>query len=50
MDALAEWVYFGAMSGTVLYRVRTADLRDASLSEEALARRVERFGRSRSRT
>ncbi len=45
IDALSEWVYFGAMSGTVLYRVRAADLRDASLSEAALAARVERFGR-----
>ncbi|MFO1154964.1 MAG: L-dopachrome tautomerase-related protein [Rhodospirillales bacterium] len=44
IDALAEWVYFGAMHGTSLYRVRAADLRDASLSEDALAKRVERFG------
>ena len=44
IDALFEWVYFGAMNGTSLYRVRTADLRDPDLSEEALAKRVERFG------
>jgi sugar lactone lactonase YvrE len=45
IDAVAEWVYFGAMHGTSLYRVRAVDLRDASLSEDALAKRVERFGR-----
>lgn len=45
IDALGEWVYFGAMHGTSLYRVRAADLRDASLGDAALALRVQRFGR-----
>jgi sugar lactone lactonase YvrE len=44
IDAEYEWVYFGAMHGTALHRVRTADLLDASLSEAALAARIERFG------
>lgn len=44
IDALSEWVYFGAMHGTSLYRVRAVDLLDGSLSDEALAKRVERFG------
>lgn len=44
IDVANEWVYFGAMHGTSLYRVRTADLLDASLDESQLAQRVERFG------
>lgn len=44
IDAASEWVYFGPMSGRSLYRVRTVDLLDPSLSEEALASRVERYG------
>lgn len=44
IDVENAWVYFGAMHGTSLYRVRTADLLDASLDEAELAKRVERFG------
>lgn len=44
IDARAEWVYFGAMHGRTIHRVRAADLADASLGEPALAARVERFG------
>jgi sugar lactone lactonase YvrE len=42
-DAKNEWLYYGPMHGEALYRVRTADLRDASLAPAALAERVERW-------
>lgn len=42
-DAQLEWLYFGPLNGRWVYRVRTADLRDASLSEAALRGRVERY-------
>ncbi|MEL7185073.1 MAG: L-dopachrome tautomerase-related protein [Pseudomonadota bacterium] len=38
-----DWLYFGAISGSGLFRVRLADLRDESLSAERLGNRVERF-------
>jgi sugar lactone lactonase YvrE len=41
LDANNEWLYYGPMHGTSLYRVRTADLR--TLSEQELAARVERY-------
>ena len=44
VDPQGEWVYFGAMHGTSVYRIRTADLRDFGLSEDDLAARVERYG------
>ena len=37
-----EWLYFGAISGASLYRVRLEDLRDTELADEELAARVER--------
>ncbi len=37
-----EWLYFGALSGSGLYRVRLSDLRDTSLPDKQLAARVER--------
>jgi sugar lactone lactonase YvrE len=37
-----EWLYYGAISGSGLYRVRLRDLRDASLPAGQLANRVER--------
>lgn len=43
MDSKFEWLYFGPLNGRWVYRVRTADLRDASLSEAALRARVERY-------
>ena len=39
-----EWLYYGALSGASLYRVRLADLRDRSLPDSQLAARVERVG------
>ena len=44
IDSAEEWVYYGAMSGASLYRVRLADLLDESLGADALAARVERYG------
>lgn len=39
-----EWLYYGAISGSGLYRVRLKDLRDESLPPGQLANRVERVG------
>ncbi|TBR42549.1 hypothetical protein CBF23_007105 [Marinomonas agarivorans] len=44
LDATNTWLYFAPMSGTSLYRIRTTDLLDESLSDEALAQRVQRYG------
>jgi sugar lactone lactonase YvrE len=38
-----EWLYFGAISGSGLYRVRLADLRDGSIPDSQLATRIERY-------
>jgi sugar lactone lactonase YvrE len=37
-----EWLYYGALSGSGLYRVRLADLRNEKLPGQQLAARVER--------
>lgn len=44
IDPTNSWVYFGAMNGTSIYRVRTTDLLDESLSPQDLEARVERYG------
>ena len=38
-----EWLYYGALSGSTLYRVRLRDLRDPELPKAQLARRVEPY-------
>jgi sugar lactone lactonase YvrE len=38
-----EWLYFAAISGSGLYRIRLADLTDRSAPDTALAARVERY-------
>ncbi len=38
-----EWLYYAAISGSGLYRVRLSDLRDENLPPGQLANRVERF-------
>jgi sugar lactone lactonase YvrE len=43
LDARNEWLYYGPMHGTSLYRVRVDDLVDDTLTPEALAARVERY-------
>ncbi|MDJ0685942.1 MAG: L-dopachrome tautomerase-related protein [Alphaproteobacteria bacterium] len=44
IDPTNEWVYFAPMTATAMYRVRTTDLLDESLSDADLAARVERYG------
>jgi sugar lactone lactonase YvrE len=43
LDKNGEWLYYGPMHGRSMYRVRTADLRDAELAPEDLAAKVERW-------
>jgi sugar lactone lactonase YvrE len=45
LDTRGEWLYYGPMHGTSLYRVRVEDLLDESLAPTALAGKVERYGR-----
>ncbi len=40
------WIYYQALTGRTMYRLPTAALRDASLSEEALAGKIERIAES----
>ncbi len=40
-----EWVWYGAMAHDTMYRIKVADLLDESLSEGALAARVQDVGR-----
>lgn len=44
IDPSYTWVYYGAMHGDDIWRIRARDLADASLSESELAGRVERYG------
>ena len=44
LDAAGEWLYYGPMSGERLFRVRTRDLLDETLSPAALSARVEDYG------
>ena len=44
IDPTNTWVYYGAMHGDDIWRIRTRDLLDTSLSPEDLGKRVERFG------
>ncbi|HUS24239.1 MAG TPA: L-dopachrome tautomerase-related protein [Candidatus Binatia bacterium] len=41
LDARGEWLYFAPVTSLNMYRVRTADLRDAALPPAGLAGRVE---------
>ncbi len=43
LDASNEWLYYGPMNGTSMYRIRTADLRNPNLTSSELADRVERY-------
>jgi sugar lactone lactonase YvrE len=42
-DLENEWVYFGPMHGTSLYRIKAADLADETLAPSTLAAKVERY-------
>lgn len=44
IDPSYTWVYFGAMHGDDIWRIRARDLADPSLSADALGERVERYG------
>ncbi|MEM1046315.1 MAG: L-dopachrome tautomerase-related protein [Pseudomonadota bacterium] len=44
IDPTNTWVYFAPMSGTSMYRVKTSDLLDETLSAADLEARVERYG------
>ncbi len=37
----SDWLYFGALSGAHLYRIRLADLRDPALPDAQIAARIE---------
>lgn len=43
LDMPNTWLYFGAMHAKSLYRVKTQDILNASLSTEQLAKKVERY-------
>ncbi|MEL6236230.1 MAG: L-dopachrome tautomerase-related protein [Pseudomonadota bacterium] len=44
IDPTNSWVYFAPMTGSAMYRLRTTDLLDESLSDAELEARVERYG------
>jgi sugar lactone lactonase YvrE len=43
IDKHGEWLYYGPMHGRSMYRIRTADLRNAGLAPDALATKPERW-------
>lgn len=43
LDRSGQWLYYGPVTGGALWRVSTADLNDANLSDDQLAGKVERF-------
>lgn len=45
LDEAGEWLYYGPMSHETLFRAKTSDLRDTSLTSTALASKVEAYGR-----
>ena len=45
LDTGNEWLYYGPMHGTSLYRIRVGDLLDTDIEAGALAGKVERYGR-----
>lgn len=44
IDNNFNYVYYGAMSGTSIYRIATKDLLDTTLTEQALDKKVQRYG------
>lgn len=44
IDREYKWVYYGAMHGTKIYRIKAEDLADESLTAEQIARRVDVHG------
>jgi Major royal jelly protein len=45
VDRKNEWLYFGPMSGDWMYRAKTADLNNETLSAEDLSKRVEQYAK-----
>jgi sugar lactone lactonase YvrE len=45
LDVDNNWLYYGPMHGTSLYRIRVKDLLDREVEAGALADKVERYGR-----
>ena len=45
LDTANEWLYYGPMHGGSLYRIRVNDLLNREIDAEALAAKVERYGR-----
>jgi sugar lactone lactonase YvrE len=43
LDTRGEWLYYAPFTGDRLYRIATRDLNDTTLSDEALAAKVEDF-------
>lgn len=44
IDPSYEWLYFGSMSGTSIYRIKTADLHNAEFDTATLEAKVQRYG------
>ncbi len=44
IDSKNQYLYFGSMNGTSVYRIKTTDLLNKNLSEQALVSRIERYG------
>ena len=44
LDPNEDWLYFGSMSGTSVYRIATSDINNESLSAKALEGKVTRYG------
>lgn len=44
IDAAGEWIYFGAMHGTTVWKVKAEDLANPGLPPEVLESRVQRHG------
>ncbi len=45
LDRSGKWLYFAPITNTYLYRIALKDLHDSSLSDEAIAEKVERFAK-----
>ena len=43
VDPTNTWVYFAPMNGSAMYRIRTSDLLDETLSPKAVVARVKRY-------
>jgi sugar lactone lactonase YvrE len=43
LDGADDWLYFGPMSGTSLYRIRTDDLANPQISRDVLPEHIERY-------